>query len=41
MYLLGEHKAIPVMASARIHTWTITLSAVHNGPVARKAKEFN
>ena len=27
MYLLEEHKAIPVMASARIHRWAITLSA--------------
>ena len=27
MYLLGEHKAIPVMASARVHRWAITLSA--------------
>ena len=27
MYLLGEHKAIPVMTSARIHRWAVTLSA--------------
>ena len=27
MYLLGEHKAILVMASARIHSWATTLSA--------------